>query len=35
MEQHGLITAPLVRLKRLLTGKAAPRADEAHAFPAE
>jgi protein-S-isoprenylcysteine O-methyltransferase Ste14 len=35
MAEHGLITAPLVRLKRMLTGTAAPRADEAHAFPAE
>lgn len=35
MEQHGLITAPLARLRRLLTRKAAPRADEAHALPAE
>ena len=35
MAQHGLITAPLERFKQMLTGKAASRADEAHAFPAE
>jgi protein-S-isoprenylcysteine O-methyltransferase Ste14 len=35
MEERGLITAPLVRLKRMLTGKAAPRADAAQALPAE
>jgi hypothetical protein len=35
MAQHGLITAPLERLRRMFTGRVAPRADEAHAFPAE
>lgn len=35
MEQHGLITAPLVRLKRLVTGAHAPRPAATHAFPAE
>jgi protein-S-isoprenylcysteine O-methyltransferase Ste14 len=35
MEQHGLITAPLVRLKRLLSGGGALRQSEGHAFPAE
>jgi len=35
MEEHGAITAPLVRLKRRLTGGAAPRASEAQAYPAE
>ena len=35
MERHGLITAPLARLKARLTGGAADRAGEAEAFPAE
>ncbi len=35
MEQHGLITAPLVRLKRRITGDAAPRSGETQAYPAE
>ncbi len=35
MEERGLITAPLARLKRMLTGRAAPRTDETQAFPAE
>jgi protein-S-isoprenylcysteine O-methyltransferase Ste14 len=35
MQQHGLITAPLARLKRLVTGAPAPRLAETHAFPAE
>jgi protein-S-isoprenylcysteine O-methyltransferase Ste14 len=35
MESHGLITAPLVRLKRLLSGSRDPRVSEGHAFPAE
>jgi protein-S-isoprenylcysteine O-methyltransferase Ste14 len=34
MEQHGLITAPLARLKRVMTGGVTPPR-EAHAFPAE
>lgn len=35
MEQHGLITAPLARLKRMLTGSPARRREETHPFPAE
>jgi protein-S-isoprenylcysteine O-methyltransferase Ste14 len=35
MEQHGLITAPLARLKRMLTGSPEPRREETHPFPAE
>ena len=35
MEQHGLITAPLARLKRLLSGGGARREDTGHPFPAE
>ena len=36
MEQHGLITAPLARLKRRIIGSGgAPRSGEAHGFPAE
>jgi protein-S-isoprenylcysteine O-methyltransferase Ste14 len=35
MEQHGFITAPLARLKGLLTGKGAARRGEAQPFPAE
>lgn len=35
MEDHGLITAPLVRLKRMLTGTGPSRTNEAQAFPAE
>ncbi len=35
MESYGLITAPLARLKRRMTGDAAPRSGEAQAFPAE
>ncbi|GAA0763670.1 protein-S-isoprenylcysteine O-methyltransferase Ste14 [Erythromicrobium ramosum] len=35
MEQHGMITAPLARLKRMLTGSPAPRREETHPFPAE
>ena len=35
MEQHGLITAPLARLKRMLSGSPAPRREETHPFPAE
>lgn len=35
MEQHGLITAPLARLRRMITGKSVPHTGEAHAFPAE
>ena len=35
MEQHGLITSPLARLKHLVTGGPAPRPAETHAFPAE
>ena len=35
MESHGLITAPLARLKRLVTGTPAPRPAETHALPAE
>jgi DNA-binding FadR family transcriptional regulator len=35
MEQHGLITAPLARLKRALTGSGTPRAGETHPVPAE
>ena len=35
MEQHGLITAPLVRLKRMIIGPAGPRREETHPFPAE
>jgi protein-S-isoprenylcysteine O-methyltransferase Ste14 len=35
MEQHGLITAPLARLKRMITGTAARRREETHPFPAE
>ena len=35
MEQHGLITAPLVRLKRMIIGPSAPRREETHPFPAE
>jgi protein-S-isoprenylcysteine O-methyltransferase Ste14 len=35
MEQHGFITAPLMRLKRMITGPSAPRREETHPFPAE
>jgi protein-S-isoprenylcysteine O-methyltransferase Ste14 len=35
MEQHGLITAPLAKLKRMITGSGAPRREEIHPFPAE
>lgn len=35
MERHGLITAPLARLKRAMIGDHAPRPAESHAFPAE
>ena len=35
MEQHGLITAPLARLKARLFGAPAPRHEEATPFPAE
>lgn len=35
MEEHGLITAPLVRLKRLITGNAASPHGGTQAFPAE
>jgi protein-S-isoprenylcysteine O-methyltransferase Ste14 len=35
MEQHGLITARLARLKRLVTGSAASRPENPQAFPAE
>jgi hypothetical protein len=35
MEANGLITAPLARLGRMLTGRPAARAAEAQAFPAE
>lgn len=35
MAQHGLITAPLVRLKARVFGPAAPRREEAAPFPAE
>jgi protein-S-isoprenylcysteine O-methyltransferase Ste14 len=35
MEQHGFITAPLVRLKRMITGPTASRREETHPFPAE
>ncbi|MEE4316696.1 MAG: protein-S-isoprenylcysteine methyltransferase [Erythrobacter sp.] len=35
MESHGLVTAPLARLKRLATGRAAGAVPEAQTFPAE
>ncbi|AUX69445.1 protein-S-isoprenylcysteine methyltransferase [Porphyrobacter sp. HT-58-2] len=35
MEAHGLITAPLARLKRAIIGDPAPRPGESPAFPAE
>ena len=35
MEQHGLITAPLARLKRALTGGGSAAASSPHAYPAE
>ena len=35
MEQHGLITAPLAKLKRIITGGGAAQGDSPHAFPAE
>lgn len=35
MEQHGLITAPLARLKRMITGSGTPRSGEGQAVPAE
>jgi hypothetical protein len=35
MAQHGLITAPLTRLARLVTGRGAGAAQTPHAFPAE
>ena len=35
MEQHGIITAPLARLKARLFGASAPRREEATPFPAE
>ena len=35
MEEHGLVTAPLARLKRLVTGGTAPSAGAAQALPAE
>lgn len=35
MEQHGLITAPLARVKRMLTGNPPPRHEEPQPFPAE
>ena len=35
MEQHGLVTAPLVRLKRRVFGGGAAAGHEAHAYPAE
>jgi protein-S-isoprenylcysteine O-methyltransferase Ste14 len=35
MEQHGVITAPLVRLQRAILGHRAGRTPTAHAFPAE
>jgi protein-S-isoprenylcysteine O-methyltransferase Ste14 len=35
MEQHGLITARLARLKRLVTGASASRPESPQAFPAE
>ncbi|WDA40156.1 methyltransferase family protein [Erythrobacter sp. BLCC-B19] len=36
MEHHGLITAPLVRLKQMVTGgSGAAQANQPHAFPAE
>ncbi len=35
MEVHGLITAPLVRLRRMISGQPAARPEEAHPFPAE
>lgn len=35
MERRGLITAPLARLKRAITGAAAPSREETHPFPAE
>lgn len=35
MEQHGLITAPLARLKRRVLGAGAPRREDPQAFPAE
>jgi protein-S-isoprenylcysteine O-methyltransferase Ste14 len=35
MEERGLITAPLARLKRMITGSPAPRREETHPFPAE
>jgi hypothetical protein len=35
MEQHGLITAPLVRLKRMFVGSRPAQGEAPHAFPAE
>ena len=35
MEQHGIVTAPLARLKRRLSGGGALPADPGHAYPAE
>jgi hypothetical protein len=35
MEQHGIITAPLARLKRMVTGRASVRSRGVQAFPAE
>jgi protein-S-isoprenylcysteine O-methyltransferase Ste14 len=35
MEEHGIITAPLARLKRMVIGTGPARNDEAQAFPAE
>jgi hypothetical protein len=35
MEQHGIITAPLARLKQRLFGPSAPRREETAPFPAE
>ncbi|HSJ77440.1 MAG TPA: DUF1295 domain-containing protein, partial [Erythrobacter sp.] len=35
MEQHGLITAPLARLKRMVTGQGRSAAQAAPLFPAE
>ena len=35
METHGIITAPLARLRRMVTGDAPHRAGDAQAFPAE
>ena len=35
MERNGLITAPLARLRRMLTGSSAGRREETQPFPAE